>query len=104
MGLTSDLGVAGSYLKGEQFEGGLTVKILKDPELIKANEGFGFKADGPHAGKAVRFYFEVNGEEKTFDASSKRMIAAMDDFKVGDIVTITRSGSAMKTEWEAKAF
>lgn len=98
MGLTSDLGVTGSYLKGQQFEQGITAKIIKAPELVEANEGFGFK-DGEHEGKALRLFLEVDGDERTFDTTSVRLIAAMDPFVIGDTVLIKRSGTAMKTEW-----
>ncbi len=101
MGLTQGLGVAASYLKGIQFVDGLTLKIKKTPEYVQANEGFGFK-DGPNAGKTVRFYFELEGEERYFDSTSSRFINALDPFKVGDTVLISRTGSAMKTEWFAK--
>ena len=98
MGLTSDLGVTGSYLKGQQFEAGIVAKITKAPEMIEANEGFGFK-EGDHKGQALRLFLEVAGEERTFDTTSVRLISAMDPFNVGDTVLIKRSGSAMKTEW-----
>lgn len=98
MGLTSDLGVTGSYLKGKQFEEGIVAKIIKAPEMVEANEGFGFK-DGDHEGKTLRLYLEVDGDERTFDTTSVRLIAAMDPFAVGDTILIKRSGNAMKTEW-----
>lgn len=101
MGLTSDLNVTGAYLKGKQFEQGIVAKILKAPEFVEANDGFGFD-DGEHEGKSLRFYFEVDGKERTFDTTSVRLISAMDPFNVGDVVKITRSGNAMKTEWKVE--
>lgn len=98
MGLTSDLGVTGSYLKGKQFEEGIVAKIIKAPEMVEANEGFGFK-EGEHEGKTLRLFLEVDGDERTFDTTSVRLIAAMDPFNIGDTVLIKRSGNAMKTEW-----
>ena len=101
MGLTNGFGVAGAYLKGAQFEQGLTVTIEKAPEMVEASEGFGFK-DGEFAGKQLRFYFILDGDSRYYDATSVRLISAMDPFNVGDTVLIKRSGTAMKTEWTAK--
>lgn len=102
MGLTSTLGVTGSYLKGKQFEEGVVAKIVKAPEMVAANEGFGFK-DGEHEGKTLRLFLEVAGEERTFDTTSVRLIGALDPFNVGDTVLIKRNGNAMKTEWSVVA-
>lgn len=98
MGLTSGLGVTGTYLRGSQFEPGIVAQIIKAPEIVQANDGFGFKT-GEYVGKQLRLFLLVDGEERTFDTSSVRLISALDPFTVGDVVFIKRSGSAMKTEW-----
>ena len=103
MGLTSGFKLTGSYLQGKQFEGdGITGVLYQEPKMCGkdegVNEGFGFK-EGEYKDMALRIYLGVDGEDRYFDTTSVRLIAAIDAFKVGDVVKMVRRGSQMKTEW-----
>lgn len=93
---------SGAFIKGEEFEKGLVLKVAKKPSLVPAGDPkYGFDEDHPHAGKTIRYFFEVNGEEKTYDSTSVRFKNALEKagVTVGDTVKITRTGKSFDTNF-----
>lgn len=96
---------AGSFIKGEEFEKGLTLKVTKKPELVAAsNPKYGFDKEHEYAGKTIRYHFELNGDEKTYDSTSARFKSALEKagVTVGDTVKITRTGKDFDTHFTAE--
>lgn len=94
-----------SFIKGVEFEGnGLKLKVSKTPEKIEANDPkFGWP-DGPDKGKTIKFYFEQDGKERTFESKSARFIQAFNAVAVvGEEIVIRRTGTGTDTQYFAQS-
>jgi len=50
--------------------------------------------------ETVRYYFEVDGLEKTFESRSLKLAEVFDGLEIGSWVSITRTGEKSKTRYE----
>lgn len=82
----------------------------KQSPYIKLNDGesfvgqyLGFKEVSGQFGKAIRYTFLVDSEEKLFEKSSMQVAYAMDEIPENGFVRITRYGEGNKTKYEIEA-
>jgi hypothetical protein len=96
----------GNFIKGEEFENGLTLTIKSEPVFVQVSDPkYGFKEGHPKEGMTVRYSFvDGNGVDRTFETTSVRFKQAVENsgVNIGGTVKITRSGSGMNTSYEAE--
>lgn len=90
---------SGAYVKGSEFEGGLTVKFLKAERVQASNPQY-----GDDSGMTNRYTLEVDGEEKQFENTSAGLVRAVKaaGIEAGEMALVTRTGQGMQTEWSVE--
>ncbi len=94
---------AGSFIKGSEFEKGLTLLMSKKPEMITASDPkYGFPEGHRFEGKTIQYTFELDGAPRTYDSKSRNFKEALEvaGVKLGEVVTITRKGEGLATTYE----
>jgi len=96
MSLVADL-PKGDYIKGSLFEEPQTVKFVSVSRVTANNPKY-----GDDSGMTNRYTLEIDGEERTFDNTSIRLVGAIDDagIEAGDMGIMRRSGQGTDTMWE----
>ena len=92
------ISVGGKFIKGSDFDNGVTATITAPPELVETNPKYGF-TEGPNKGKTVRYYFKDANGDRIFDSKSSRFATAISKFEVGDTVHIKREAAGTDTTY-----
>lgn len=96
------ISVGGKFLKGADFDAGITLTITGKPELVVcSNPKYGFP-DGPNQGKTVRYYFKDAQGDRIFDSKASRFATAISKFEIGDTLHIQRNSAGTDTTYSAK--
>lgn len=95
------ISTGGKFVKGADFDKGLTLTISAKPELVECNPKYGF-TEGPNKGKTVRYYFTDKTGERVFDSKAVRFASAISKFEVGDRIYIKRQAAGTDTQYEMK--
>ena len=97
--MSISLPVSGDFFKAEDFTETPTVlRITRAPEYDTVND----PKFGNDEGKAYFYHFEdEQGNEKTWQSTSKRMAKAFNDAQVdvGDYIAISRTGEGYDTQY-----
>src|SRR3990167_9249004 len=103
--------IGGDWLKGADFEGGLTLQVTKPMERIKSNNSqygatdvdFLVKNEILEEGETFRYTFRTSdGSEKKFDSKSAPFFLGFkqcEELGVGDWISVTRTGKTDKTRY-----
>lgn len=87
------------FITGEDIQDKkMKLVVVKAPEEIKANEGFGDK----ETGMTTRYYFINEKDQEVFlDTGSSRLAKAFNkaELDAGDVIMLGRTGKAMKTDY-----
>lgn len=95
------ISTGGKFIKGPDFDSGLTLTITAIPELVEcSNPKYGYP-DGPNKGKTVRYYFKDKNGERIFDSKASRFAYAVSKYEVGDTLYIKRTPSGTDTQYQA---
>ena len=97
MSIVSGIMTTGKFIKGSEFTEPMTVKFVSVTKVTANNPKF-----GDDAGMTNRYILEVEGEQRTFDNTSNRLMGAVDaaGIETGDMAIVKRSGSGVDTYWE----
>ena len=95
------ISVGGKFIKGSDFDNGVTATITAPPELVETNPKYGF-TEGPNKGKTVRYYFKDANGDRIFDSKSSRFATAISKYEVGDTLQITRNSAGTDTTYSMK--
>jgi len=96
------ISIGGKFLKGADFDAGITLTITGKPELVTcSNPKYGFP-DGPNQGKTVRYYFKDASGDRIFDSKASRFATAISKFEVRDTLHIQRNNAGTDTTYSAK--
>lgn len=102
------------YIKGEDYEKGLTLKVV-GAEIIEANKGFGatpadylFSQNILKEGETFRYTFLQDTDEgeveRIYDSKSAVFFISMKnlDPQEGQVIKITRTGERQDTKYDIK--
>jgi len=96
------INIGGKFLKGADFDAGITLTISGKPELIVcANPKYGFQEE-PNKGKTIRYYFKDASGDRMFDSKASRFANAISKFEVGDTVHVKREAAGTDTTYAVK--